>query len=337
VAVPIKASFQTESGLAPECDPAPTMVSTRADAQDAGDRLSGVDLVRLAAVSAIVWFHIQAPGREFAYAGLPVLLVLSVAMPVFQSRGRSLAEDAVRRGVRLIRPWAFWSAFYGVWIVGRASYRGQPLFANFDPNWLLIGSALHLWYLPFAYLATLAALALERALSGRTGATACAVGAVLGGATVLVASVILGVQPIPAPYTQWLFSLAAIPYGLAIGEVLRRVTPEHRSRALAWIAASAVAAALALNALGNRDAAIAYGIGIPIACLAVLWKPRLNALGHALVVLPMGIYLLHPFVYQRLYHFGLASMGNVSTALAVIALSGALTLALRHTPLRTVL
>jgi hypothetical protein len=333
----MKASFQTESGLAPERDPAPTTVSTLVDARGAGDRLPGVDLVRLGGVVAIVWFHIQAPGREFAYAGLPVLLVLSVAMPVFQSRGRSLTEDAVRRGVRLIRPWAFWSAFYGVGIVGRNWHRGEPLFARFDPNWLLIGPELHLWYLPFAYLATLAALALQRALSGRPPATTCAVGAVLGAGTVLASSVVLSLRPIPAPYTQWLFSLAAIPYGLAIGEALRHVAPERRARTVGWVAASAVAAALGLNALGNRDSAIAYGIGVPVACAAVLWTPRLNALGNSLVALPMGIYLLHPFVFQRLYHFGLATMGNASTAVAVIALSMALSMALRHTPLRRVL
>src|SRR5437764_109811 len=103
------------------------------------NRFTGVDFVRFFAATGIVWFHLGSPGSDLAYAGLPILLVLSIALPVIHAGGRSLVDEVSRRGKRLILPWLFWSTFYFSWSATRSIYRHIEFSRVLEPNWLLIG------------------------------------------------------------------------------------------------------------------------------------------------------------------------------------------------------
>ena len=295
-------------------------------------RLSGLDLLRLASVIGLVWYHMDGPGKIVAYAGLPAVLTISVALPVMQGGKRSLIEEANRRGRRLLWPWVFWSAFYGAFVASRSLYHGLGL--GLPSGWepYLAGPSIHLWYLPFALVATLAALVMHRSLAGVPVRYACAVGVALGGLTLVLASVASRSWSPSSPFGQWLFGLASIPFGLAVGTAFRARASRVRY-VLAGVAFACVVSCLILDRLGDRSTALAYGFGIPLVCLAILWPIELNDFGRMLIPLSLGIYLLHPFVHSQLYRTGLVELGAWA-GVAVTLTSALLTLALRRTLIR---
>jgi peptidoglycan/LPS O-acetylase OafA/YrhL len=305
-------------------------------AGERASRLSGVDVVRLVSVVGIVWFHLKAPGSEIAYAGLPILLLLSIALPVMNSKDGPLYGEAVRRGRRLILPWVFWSAFYALLALGIALRKQQFHLPEGHTYWMLIGSNIHLWYLPFAYFATLITLALQRQLVRFRGRDTCIALTLLGGVTLLGSSMVARAWRFEAPFGQWTYSIATLPFGLAIGIALRRIRPTRAPIILGMVGLTAVATALAiaLIGLGDRSTAISYGLGVPLACASFFWNPRLDTFSRVLTTLPMGIYLLHPLVFLCVYRTGLTTPGGLAMPAAVIVGSMALVLILRQTPLR---
>lgn len=111
-----------------------------------------VDYCRLVAAFGIVWFHTEAPGYRVAYTGLPFFLVL-LALP---SR-MSLAD----RARRLLLPLLIWSVVYALFRAWNAAEQGQALFGWWKPWMPLVGTSIHLWFLPFAFLVALVAPALR--------------------------------------------------------------------------------------------------------------------------------------------------------------------------------
>jgi surface polysaccharide O-acyltransferase-like enzyme len=107
-----------------------------------------VDYCRLVAAFGIVWFHTEAPGYRVAYTGLPFFLVL-LALP---SR-MSLAD----RARRLLLPLLIWSVVYALFRAWNAAEQGQALFGWWKPWMPLVGTSIHLWFLPFAFLVALVA------------------------------------------------------------------------------------------------------------------------------------------------------------------------------------
>lgn len=306
--------------------------TVRAEERSEGRHRPGVDLLRLVSVIALVWFHLDAPGKTFFYAGLPAALVISVALTVTHDRKRSLLAEVKRRGDRLILPWIFWSAFYWALLAVRSAYHGTLLGVVHWWECFLIGPQIHLWYLPFAFLAVLVALAMQRSLARWPVAYVCGVGAVLGGIFLIVAPMLAHQARLGPPFGQWAFGLAAIPFGLAVG-VACRARSSLVPMLFLGISITCTLFCLLLVLLGDRSTAIAYGIGVPLVCLAFLWPYPLNALGKTLAPLSLGIYVLHPFIFEQLYRFGLSVTG--ANAAAVISLATLLvSWVLRFTPIR---
>jgi surface polysaccharide O-acyltransferase-like enzyme len=134
-----------------------------------------VDCGRLAAALGIVWFHTQAPGTRVAYAALPFFLVL-LAMP-----SRAGLHDRARR---LLVPFLQWSVVYAC-------------------HMFLTGTSVHLWFLPFALLVSLASPVLRRPF--------------VAPATALLAALALSFagSPDQVPLAQWSFGIIPVLVGFS--------------------------------------------------------------------------------------------------------------------------
>ena len=295
------------------------------------DRLDALDALRLLAVVGIVWFHMHALGSQIAYSALPALLVLSIALTTRRSSRGTLASRVYRRGQRLLTPWLFWSAIYGAVAIASAWRHHRLLSNEFDLTMLVTGTSLHLWYLPFVFLATLVTSLAYRVLIPLSPRVVATIGAVTGGLVLFATA--YGPQ-VPIPCGQWKFGAAAIPLGLAIGMIeLSGDSAAQRASSLT-IAGVVVLCALTLVALGHGASAVPYGIGVPMVCAAISCKPRVPKAILPFFPLAIGIYLLHPLVASQVV-FRISSRYHTATeinAVLVVILTAVLTLILRKSP-----
>jgi hypothetical protein len=152
-----------------------------------------VDYGRFIAALGIVWFDTQVIGNRIAYVALPFFLVL-LSMP----SGSSLAA----RAKRLLVPFLVWSVVFAVVQITFAVKYGAPPFGWWDWHMLLAGTWIHLWFLPFAFLATVLSPWFRHPLA--------TLGAALSAASLIA---IYG-TPEPAPFGQWTFGLIPVLVGI---------------------------------------------------------------------------------------------------------------------------
>lgn len=256
-------------------------------------RNGSLDLVRLPAAFGVVLFHIHAPGAELGYSGLAYFLVLVPALGLPSSALASRAGFMRARARRLLLPWVIWSAIFVLLGVLLWGITQQPLAEIFYPWMIVTGAALHLWFLPYAFLASLCLPTLRRWVVGLSRpAFALPLAACL---LLLLASFapVLHSASDP-PLAQWAFGLPSLLAGLVWGLVcLRGGNP--------WPAGLTVLAVIGLAAiLGWQDGVLqlAIGFGAVLACTALpLPGSPLTAFcaRHS-----MGVYLVHPLCTSAL-------------------------------------
>jgi len=114
-----------------------------------------VEILRILSAFGIVWFHNGRDTYGVGYGGLVVFLVLSTYFGAAKSGGATgIGQILSKRSLRLLLPWAVWMLAYGVQnhFIDRnivETDRGWP-------NGILAGTRIHLWYLPYAFVATVA-------------------------------------------------------------------------------------------------------------------------------------------------------------------------------------
>jgi surface polysaccharide O-acyltransferase-like enzyme len=346
-------------------EPTPALVSLPLE------RVAGVDLLRIMAAVGIIWFHMEgAPHRGIGYAGLPVFLLIFFSLVTRQSPARTTVEFVSRRWQRLLKPWLFWSLVYGSCQLAKAAATADwhPLHEILSVKTLFIGTWVHLWYLPYAFVLGLLLHVLNQRISAvnpdaqrRCGPDAqpdrtAALRAWGGHVAVVVTATVVGVVTLAAcaahlagraltpPLPQWEFGLATIPLGLAVGRSL--AVPSRRAQAwlLLMIAGATVGVSALLTSLGFRSMAVPYSLAVVLVCLAYLWPVRSNAFISAVAPLTFGIYLIHPLVIYGLEHSltrsgaaGVLANGHYGVAIILTTcLAGAVTWGLTKTPLRWV-
>jgi surface polysaccharide O-acyltransferase-like enzyme len=254
-----------------------------------GARNGSVDLLRGLAVVGIVWFHAHAPGADLALAGLTVffLLLFYYAPGLKPPVGLTIAA----RADRLLRPWLFWSAIYGVAKLAQAIVGGVPLATEFEPWMVLTGTALHLWFLPFAFLCLLV-LGLIESLIDLTSSAGFAVALALSGVA-LPLSVAIARLDLDHPWSEWGAALGSVGMGLAL-----RGTNGSRVRYLWLLAAACIGTVLSWW----LDAALP--LRIPLAVAATVTALSVTAPSTALTRwigwVAMPVYLIHPLVLAPL-------------------------------------
>jgi hypothetical protein len=204
----------------------------------------------------------------------------------------------------------------------------RPAFADFSPYMLLGGTAAHLWYLPFALLASLAAVLLYRRIRPWDDRLVH-----LAWLATLVALFVF-VWPTHSgswtfPFGQWRFAAYSIPIGLAVGHAMR-----HEGARLPRLLSISTTVAACGLIVGGAEAT-AYAFGTALASVGFVWTPRLGRAGWSLVGLSLGVYVLHPLVISQVVHrLGWDEHHRALGAVLAIAASTALAAILRATPIR---
>jgi len=304
-------------------------------------RVVSIDLLRIVAAVGIIWFHTEgAPYRQIGYAALPMFLLLFFALITRQAPACSTRHFLKRRWDRLLKPWLFWSAVYGVArLTHAASTRDLTSLANLlSPETLLAGTYIHLWYLPYAFMSGLLIHALNRPISKVSSNPLVVLAATaVGVLTLAVCTSDRHTSAWVPPLPQWAFGLAAIPLGLAVGRSLAIPSPRARALHLAGISVATTAAGLIAIPFHVASGFIPYGLAVALVCLACGWRVRGNGFVAAVAPLTFGIYLVHPLVMHGLKQF-VTPDGHFAAFITLTAcLSGIVTWGLMKTPLRTVL
>lgn len=267
-------------------------------------RNGSIDLARFLGSVAIVWFHLGLPGSSTALSALHLFILLQI----YYGAGRSLVAQAKR----LLVPWAFWSGVYAVAKIGQAALEARPLSEEFHWWMLFTGPSIHLWYLPFSFLALVVCNAVWQRLSPFVfwgGMIAAFLGAIY----------VSNIHALPTPLGQWTSVVPAVVVGLAL-----------RDRAPGWhnvILWGALAASIAV-ALGFTAAAWQTFVAVILVGAAIAFPFPSTSVSRRLSDLSFGIYLVHP-AFVALCQWG--TFLNVYLMFAtVLSLSIGLTFLLRR-------
>jgi hypothetical protein len=223
-----------------------------------------IDYGRFAAALGIVWFHSQAPGTRIAFVALPFFLVL-LSIP----SNSSLAE----RARRLLVPFVTWSLIFAMLRTALALKHGGPPFGWWDWNMVFSGTWIHLWFLPFAFVAAILAPWFQHPLASM-------------GAAFLTA-LLLAVNGTPdlAPFGQWSFGVIPILVQIAFFAWGWR---------LAVITLLGSCLILYLGRPSSDNVTILIGTGLALVCLSN--RLPTNAVSDWCARMSVWIFLAHPLV-----------------------------------------
>lgn len=275
-----------------------------------GQRQPSIEFARYAACVGIVFFH--TTNTAIGYAGLPLLTAISVAFAVRTKPGTPWRSIVGKRLVRLGLPFVFWACVFAALKAAQAIANGEPIASEFERYMLLTGPALHLWWLPYAIVATsLAAVLASRGILVRSGrawavTTALAAASSLGAAYAMNAGIALPYFG-RFPLDQWVFTAPSVALGLAAATVPN----SRRGLVCLLVACGATAGSAWLPALLSGADHLAVPYTIAAAALALVWRApafsgRLARAAVYLGSLSYAVYLVHPAFIALLPRFGLA-------------------------------
>lgn len=271
------------------------------------------DYARLVAVIGIIWFHAQAPGALIGYSGLAFFLMLLVHLALPQAakvrdqahRAPAFLRYAAARGQRLLWPWLIASIAYGALKLIEV-LRGSPWGAEFQTSMWLTGTALHLWFLPFAFAVSLALWPLGRLLRQHGGGHTTPLAFILTG--LALASLALAQEAaLVIPLAQWAYALPAVLFGA--GLALVRTKGQHMLGLLTFF----LCCALAANWITGLPEIGLAGLAMILCRLCPLPPSVLSQLAARWA---LALYLIHPGVMALALRSGVVA--DETTALAVI-------------------
>jgi surface polysaccharide O-acyltransferase-like enzyme len=300
-------------------------------------RLVYLDRLRVLGMLDIVSIH--STGQYlFGGVGLPIFLITSVAVNVRKPVPPTVKEVAHRRARTILKPWLFWSLAYLPVIAWEEVRHGRSPWGAIEPAMILFGPAIHLWFLPFILPANIAAVYLARRSLGIPTVRVIQAAAWIGAATLLLAAFIRFRWGVGPPFGQWLFSIPAVPLGLAVGRCI--AMGARRKRLLAGLALVAVAVTAA-GVWGGKEPVLEwwllrrYGIALALISVASMWAEGTDRITQLLARNTLGIYLVHPMLLMIGGWFGLGTKSLLGQTLLVYSCSLAFVLLLRRTRLTT--
>lgn len=271
-----------------------------------------LDYARLLAAFGIVFFHAGAPGAGIGYAALPFFLLLLVVLSFGGATRMSLSDYVRSRAQRLLIPWLIWSGVYGVLKLAELALIGAPIGSEFSPYMLLTGPALHLWFLPFAFVVCAFIYPLVR-LTHHISPKNLAVILASSGLAILwlQQGAILSM-----PFAQWVYALPSVAVGMALGLVWGRLMAM-----LLICGGFSIAALLSEAHMGLLQIVLAGG------ALILCTLCPLPATRHAQLAgsLSLGVYLAHPLILSVLGR--ITPLPHDSLSMALLGCAGGLAIA----------
>jgi surface polysaccharide O-acyltransferase-like enzyme len=262
-------------------------------------RIEWWDRLRIVAFLDIAGFHLHLQHPLWGI-GLPIFLLMAIVLASRRSPPQDTAMFVRARTERLLIPWAFWSAVFGMYMVLRAWRHGVDLDRVFDWQMLLGGTMSHMWFLSFIAVAGVGAHLIDR-LTQRVPLAPfamLAIAATLG---------LLWMGPLSEagfPFQQWGFSLPAIPLALGVGRIYGRAdAPEiARMRLLGYLVVFATLALLLSSQTeiqSGIDASRRYVLALA-AIVGCLYLPALaGGMSQRIEKLLLAMYILHvPIQHQ---------------------------------------
>jgi surface polysaccharide O-acyltransferase-like enzyme len=288
-----------------------------------------LDGLRVLAMIDIVAIHVTG-SYLFWGVGLPIFIITAVALSVRKPELPKLGEAARKRAARILLPWLVWTAFFALNRLFWAGVDPEREVGEFFYPWMLVaGTSVHLWFLPFIFVAELVVIAALRPLQRLPVGVIIAAAIGLALACVWITGRVYDATYVPGwgqpdqestwaehadffgwtVRKSWLFGTASVCLGVALGRTLSLTHSARTRRGLLVGAAVLFALSFVWNAWqdgpihGNaiwqwwRQAAAFFAVA-----LAVQFTGKTSPRVMQLALLTMGIYLLHGWVHARLYH-----------------------------------
>lgn len=276
-----------------------------------GNRRLSIEILRFFACFGIVWFHADAPGKHFAYSGLPVFMILSVSFVLFSKLG----EGALLKKYfhKLIYPWFFWSGIYAIFEIMKSIYLGRGLFDKFHISMFLVGTSIHLWYLFYAFMNISVIIILRYRYKYFLNLKSNFICALISGISLLILSIFFLNLPRVIPFNQWLFLFPAIPIGLFFSQKIKSTKVTYKYYfGLGFLIICCIIPFL----LNWKGLAIYYLIAIIGCFFAFMFEKPANKLIVKVSSLTYGIYLIHPLIITI---FVLLGIRNKSFEIIIIS------------------
>ena len=287
------------------------------------------ELLRIAAALGVVWFHCNAPARSLGYAGLPALIALSLGLASAPGKANPISVSMTKRAKRLLLPWAFWCFAYGALKLVKTRAAGLPINDLLSDWTFMTGPAIHLWYLPFAFIVTsLGGLIRASALSTDQVVVPWSVSAVA--ASTGICSWLLETATLPAPFSQWIFAIPAVLVGVCL--------PHSSDESKRILRVVVLLLAVIIGCVATRSVSLSTPYIVGTAVLGAAWLIRIPAIKYVIWLggLSFGIYLVHPLVQSIVTRMVSSNQAGL-VALLVMAISLILTAGLQRTPLKCVI
>ena len=308
-------------------------------------RIANIERLRFLSAFCVASFHIHIwfP-RSIGVVGFIILLLSFCAFVVNKPEPYSVAVVARRKARRLLKPWLFWSIIYGGLSLAKMILENVSFSEVFSPTMLLTGTRIHLWFLPFAFVAALLLVVIHRRIVNVRDSFTITTAILIGALCVFGCSIIQSHLLPPTPIAQWVLGLPAIPIGFAIGRIKILQKTEDRKKYFLFVILSALAACVGCVMFDrlshgiwlnySSKFAIRYFVSLVIFCSALHWRGKLDAVSASFASLSYGIYLIHPLVLVPFCRLGIAIQNPLLLLFLVLSVSSLITFILRKTPLK---
>lgn len=295
---------------------------------------ANLDRLRVLAIIDIVMYHADyGRPRVLGGVGLPIFLIAAIFLPAQRATLPSWSAVTRPRLRRIGVPWLFWSAVYGLVAVGQtwaaSPDAGGLRWADlpFEPWMVFYGTATHLWFLPFIFLAALAVRAVLPWVRRADWRVVAALG-LPGG---LGLACISPAGSLVYPFSTWWFSLPGVVLGLTLG----RIALAERLGGKKAMLGSGLLAAGGIGWMfwmGLEPPVGRFAVAAALVVISMDWTLPDDPISRTLTRCVYGVYLIHPLIF--VLHHRLIDIPSYP-ALVVVGLIGSTlaTLILMRLPL----
>jgi surface polysaccharide O-acyltransferase-like enzyme len=303
-------------------------------------RIANVERLRMLAIFDIIGFH---AGRErtlfLGGIGLATFLLLTHLFNCTVSNKLGLTPFAKIKIHRLLWPWLFWCAIYGICLMLYAYRHDRPIASQFTSWMLLYGTRVHLWFVPFALVSGIAVGWIQNATANRPDHLIIAGSAVLGGLVLLACAIATNhIADLPVPIPQYIYALASPFIGFAIGRAVLVREPSEKRRIFMWLTVGATTYAAAFLVLVQfvpmHYMGLRYTVMTIVIIGAIAWPGRVDSVTRLAIPLMFGVYLIHPLIIDFLYPFDMLHRHVFLYTILVFLISNLVIWLMRRTPLR---